>query len=201
MLKKNVGCIIAFFDNCLFYLSGIAKKSNKVGKGEIEEWKNPWEDYKTFDWKKDLFGTGLCKKPAKGLIGIHSSLSDGNVNPLEFIKKAKSEGYKWIVFTEKLENFSKEKWEKLKKICKENSDKNFSALPGIDYADNTGSRYVAFGNFEWPPEGVFSSDKKRIIQPTFFFNIKVAPNGPYNIGKNPFSILFHNLSFSSTPSY
>lgn len=174
-----------FFENCLVYLSKIAKKSDGVGKGEIDEWKNPWEHYYVFDWNKDLFGGNLCKVPAKGLIGIHSSLSDGNIEPLKLIKKAKEEGYKWVVFTEKLENFSKEKWEKLRKICRENSDKDFSVLPGIDYADNTGSRYVAFGDFNWPPEGVFSPDKKRIIQPTFFFNINVAPNGPYNISKNP----------------
>ena len=85
----------------------------------------------------------------------------------------------------RIETLSPAKWEQLRKICREASTPQFAALPGLDYQDNSGTRYVVFGDFDWPPEKTFSKDKQRIIEPQWWFNINCMPNGPYDIGHAP----------------
>ena len=58
-------------------------------------------------------------------------------------------------------------------------------MPGLDYADQNGTRYVVFGDFNWPPDKVFSPDKQRIIKPDWWFNIGTVPLGPYDISHAP----------------
>jgi histidinol phosphatase-like PHP family hydrolase len=94
-------------------------------------------------------------KPIKGVIGLHSTLSDGKATPEALIAKAKASGLQWVAFTEQLEILaagpwnkrafttvmfpsagersetdSPDKWEQLRKICKDASTADFTALPG-----------------------------------------------------------------------
>ncbi len=91
----------------------------------------------------------------------------------------------WIAFTERLENFSPSKWAQLRSICRRATTPRFAALPGLEYADYSGTRYVVFGDFAWPPDKVFSQDKKRIIKPTWWFDIGNVPLGPIDISHAP----------------
>ena len=150
-----------------------------------------------------------CARPIKGVIGLHSTLSDGKATPEALIAQAKASGFNgwssrrslrlsptrsgrsepsqartFASAGERHETKSPDKWEQLRKICKAASTEDFAVLPGLDYADNTGDRWVVFGDFKWPPEKVFSPDKKKIIDPKWWWSIGWLPNGPYNAGKN-----------------
>ena len=137
------------------------------------------------DWSQDVTGGDWCTHPAHGVIGAHSTLSDGQATPEALIAKAQALGLNWLSFTERLEDFSPAKWEQLRKICKDASTPQFQALPGWDYADQNGTRYVVFGDFAWPPDKCFSADKKRVILPVWWFNIGTPPLGPYDISHSP----------------
>ena len=94
--------------------------------------------------------------------------------------------------SERSETLSPDKWEQLRKLCKAASTADFAVLPGLDYQDHSGTRWVVFGDFEWPPEKVFSPDKQRIDDPQWWFSINTVPNGPYDIGHAP--LRFWDLS-------
>ena len=198
------------YDNALTWLAQHGKKSAALGQGGLKPVKNDWVKIPKFNWADPKILAGAqCKKPIKGVIGLHSTLSDGKGTPEELIAKAKASGLQWVAFTEKMEFISDGKWEKkafkedkpsglgergetnspakweqLKKICKEASSEDFAALPGLDYADATGTRWVVFGDFEWPEGKMFSPDKKAIIDPQFWFAAFTPSNGPYNVGKS-----------------
>ncbi len=86
---------------------------------------------------------------------------------------------------ERNETFSPDRWEQLRKICRDASTDDFAVLPGLDYQDHSGTRWVVFGDFEWPPEKIFSKDKQRIDDPSWWFSVGGVPNGPYDIGHAP----------------
>ena len=153
----------------------------------------------------------ILRQPARGVIGLHSTLSDGKATPEALIARARQSGLQWVAFTEKLEvladgpwkpgaikntsapsttgergeTLSPDQWEQLRKLCKDASSDDFAVLPGLDYQDHSGTRWVVFGDFDWPPQKVFSPDKKRIIDPQWWFTIDTLPNGPYDIGHAP----------------
>ena len=173
------------YENALRWLADHARKATSLGQGTLKPVVNPWAKPALHDWTKDVFGGDLCTQPARGVIGVHSTLSDGRATPQAMIAKAKSLGLAWLAFTERLESFSPAKWKTLGEVCRSASTPTFAALPGLDYQDAAGARYVVFGHFDWPPAKVFSKDKKRIVEPTWWFNIKMAPNGPYDPGHSP----------------
>lgn len=158
---------------------------DKLGQGELAPLDPGFAAASVPDWTKDVTGGDYCTNPARGVIGAHSTLSDGKATPEALIAKAKALGLNWIGFTERLEKFSPEKWTQLRKLCKDATTPQFSALPGLDYADQNGTRYVVFGDFDWPPDKVFSPDKQRIIVPVWWFNIGTVPLGPYDISHAP----------------
>ncbi|MBU4365894.1 MAG: hypothetical protein L6437_10230 [Kiritimatiellae bacterium] len=210
-----------FYENALRWLANHGKAAAGLGQGDLKPLVNSWANRPQIDWSKNILGGQQCTKPIKGVIGLHSTLSDGKATPEALIAKARESGLQWVAFTEKFEllaagpwtkkpittgmlasagerteTISPDKWEQLRKICREASTDDFAVLPGLDYADNTGDRWVVFGDFNWPPEKVFSPDKKKIIQPQWWFNIGTVPNGPYNATKNhlrPWDYSMYNM--------
>jgi hypothetical protein len=209
------------YANALGWLAAYGKRAGGLGQGELEPQENSWFHRPTIDWSKVDLGRDACTRPIKGVIGLHSTLSDGHATPEALIAQARQSGLQWVAFTEKLEDLaagpwnphaiqggmmasfternataSPDKWEQLRKLCREASTADFAVLPGLDYADNTGDRWVAFGDFEWPPERVFSADRKRLVQPTWWFTVGMLPNGPYDAGHNhlrPWDCSLYNL--------
>ncbi len=162
-----------------------APAEDRLGQGDLPPLDPGFAAASVPDWTKDVTGGDWCTNPARGVIGAHSTLSDGKATAQALIAKAKALNLNWLAFTERLEQFSPEKWAQLRQICKEATTPQFQALPGLDYADQNGTRYVVFGDFDWPPEKVFSADKQRIISPIWWFNINTVPLGPYDISHAP----------------
>ncbi len=174
------------YENALSWLADHGRKAPALGQGELKPEENKWAKPDVPDWSKDpLAGQDLCAKPVRGVVGAHSKLSDGRAAPDALIRKARELGLQWLAFTERLEELTPQKWEELRQICRASSTPEFAALPGLDYADATGTRYTAFGDFEWPPEKVFSADKKRLVGPTWWIGARNPMLGPYDLSHAP----------------
>ena len=208
------------YENALVWLAQHGKKATELGKGDLKP-KAKEEEAKRINWSQDMLAGQKCTKPIKGVIGLHSTLSDGRATPEALIAKAKASGLQWVAFTEKLESFandkwnrrsikaeliasagertevnSPDKWEQLRKICKDATTEDFVALPGLEYAIITGERWVVFGDFEWPEEKVFSTDRNSIIVQGWWLTVACVPNGPYNAGKSklrPWDYQLYNM--------
>lgn len=98
----------------------------------------------------------------RGLIGAHTAYSDGQGTPAEYVARAKRRGYQYIVFTEDLASMNEDKWNHLAADCRALSDTQFLAIPGLDYLDVAGNRYIAFNLKEWPNKEWLSPDGKRV---------------------------------------
>lgn len=103
------------------------------------------------------------KQPAgklyKGIVGAHTSYSDGRNTVAEYVAAAKKNGLSFIVFTEPLEKLTEKKLEQLKKDCIANSGKDFIACPGVEFTDGSGIRWIFYGpKVVWPDEKPFYKD-------------------------------------------
>ena len=93
----------------------------------------------------------------KGLVGAHSTLSDGRDPPEKMIAAARKAGYDFIAFTEDLTRMTEGKWKRLVRICdKAGTTGGFRAYPGLDFLDDAGNRSVTFGHRWWPAKDSFS---------------------------------------------
>ena len=106
------------------------------------------------DIEKAMVKQTVARKGAnhyKGLVGAHSTLSDGQNSPEEMIAAAKNAGYDFIGFSEDFAKMDEAKWNQLVAICdKVNvSDPKFRAYSGLEFLDEAGNRCVAFGQRWW----------------------------------------------------
>ena len=98
-------------------------------------------------------------EPAKGIIGAHTSYTDGSGTVEDFVKAAKKAGLSFIVFADPLEQLSAEKLAKLKKDCAKFTNSKFFACPGIEFTDGSGIRWLFCGEkIMWPGGVVFHND-------------------------------------------
>lgn len=78
----------------------------------------------------------------KGVIGLHSVLSDGAASVEAFCAAARDLGYDFVVFTEAMEHMEKGKWRALVAACRAVSNSKFLAIPGLEIRDGLGMRIV-----------------------------------------------------------
>ncbi len=98
-----------------------------------------------------------------GIIGIRSALSDGSGTVREFAAAARRAGLDFIAFTESFEKLTPERYEQLKRECKEVSDAQFYACPGIEFPTSTGLRWAFWGEaVRFPAKHVLSPDGKTV---------------------------------------
>ena len=105
------------YENALVWLAQHGRKGIQLGQGELKPQENSWARVSIPDWNQGANGRDWCTNPAHGVIGAHSTLSDGHATPQALIAKAGKLGLNWIAFTERLENFSPSKWAQLRSIC------------------------------------------------------------------------------------
>jgi hypothetical protein len=120
---------------------------------------------KTVDWDAVRFGKeskisyadGVTPDLAdryqgvRGIMGAHTSYSDGQGTVAEYVAAAKAAGLSFIVFNDPLEQLTPETIEKLKADCQAVSDDTFHACPGIEFTDGIGNRWAFWGEkIRWP---------------------------------------------------
>lgn len=80
-----------------------------------------------------------------GVIGAHTTFSDGKSSVEEYVKAAKKAGLQFIVFADPIDKLSPEKTEQLKAECKKYSDEDFFACPGMEFIDGSNLKRFVFG--------------------------------------------------------
>ena len=105
----------------------------------------------------------LKAKPYKGLLGARSTLSDGKAAPEEMIKAARDAGLDFLVFLERFDLLTPEKWEILKAACAKATDENFCVLPGFTIESNRNHSLFLFGaKLAWPGKNFLTTDGKQV---------------------------------------
>ncbi|MGB9607210.1 MAG: hypothetical protein ACPL7E_01600, partial [bacterium] len=122
-------------------------------------------------WQRNIF---------KGLIGAHTYYSDGYGSVAQFCESARRAGYQFIVFTEDFQQMDEGKWQALVKDCERESKNGFLAIPGIEFVDSLGARYIAFDLQFFPrPEWIGDNENRtrRYISnmPGFYFGENWRP--------------------------
>ena len=104
----------------------------------------------------------------RGIVGAHTSLTDGKGAVADYVTAAKAAGLSVIVFAEPLELLTAAELEKLKTDCLAASQQpDFYACPGIEFTDGIGNRWAFWG--------------EKIVYPEATFPNPYPPNNPYTL--------------------
>jgi len=106
---------------------------------------------------------------ATGVVGLHSSHSDGKSTVAEYATAAKSLGLNYIVFTDPLDKLSEDGLTALRRDCEAVSDEKFYACPGVEYVDRMDIPWAVFHDkIEYPvgkaSRGFELFDGERVLQ-------------------------------------
>ena len=80
----------------------------------------------------------------RGLIGAQSSLSGSATSVADYVAEARRLGLSFLFFADPWESLTEEGFEQLRSECAAASDESFRAVPGIQYSDTSGIRWVYF---------------------------------------------------------
>ncbi len=120
-----------------------------------------------FDWSRVTFPAG--KKILKGIVGAHSSLTDGISNVAQYAAAARQNHLSFLVFTEPLPLMNRVKWETLKSECVKVSAADFKAYAGLEYLDETGATFLEFDMNEFPLDKWITKDGRINDPPGYHF--------------------------------
>jgi len=150
--------------NAYKWLGENALKEEKFGTYELKPYRRV-SFPKKVNWDKKNFHQPAEKWGVKGIVGIHTSYTDGKGTVFEYVEEAKKNGISFVVFTEPLELLTPEEFEQLKNDCKKvNEKEDFYACPGIEFTDGAGIRWIMVGErLKYPPDK-FKSGKYTYIQ-------------------------------------
>lgn len=126
----------------------------------------------------------------KGLIGARTAYSAGQGTVAQYVAAAKAAGYSWVVFTETYEKMTEDKWNRLVADCKAATTAEFLAMPGLDYPDQCGDRFISYG----PMIGW--------LKPAFLATKRFGANEDMNVNYNfPDTLLFELSRNKLDPHY
>ena len=111
------------------------------------------------DWDKPPFGKG--RDGIRGIVGAHTSFSDGRGTVADYAAAARAARLSFVVLTDPLEQLTPEKLAKLKSDCAAASGDAFYACPGVEFTDNLGVRWATWGEGVVWPEDSFESNGRR----------------------------------------
>ncbi|PIX38004.1 MAG: hypothetical protein COZ56_21650 [Armatimonadetes bacterium CG_4_8_14_3_um_filter_58_9] len=198
------------FDNLYRWLGG-DRAGKAVGgyqmteseaKGEV-----PW-DWGTptpIDWKKPVWApiaegglmpdkpTGnrpygppaLGMKHYRGLVGARTALTGGKGTVAEYVAPGKAAGLHFILFAEDLEKLTPESWTQFKEQCKQASSEEFLAVPGFEWRNPLGDRFLMGGHVPYPEASAFAPGTKRVVAHAAFWFAAGAPFNTPVSEKNP----------------
>lgn len=122
--------------------------------------------------KKNQYSKNYTPKTFKGIIGAHSSLSDGKGTVSEYAEAAKQAGIDFVVFCESFTNMNEKKYRQLHEECKKYSDKDVAMIPGFSIKNNIGNHTFFIhdgtnwpnGKSKWPDQSFLTGEKKNILE-------------------------------------
>ncbi len=119
-------------------------------------------------WLKD-WNPASGALPQRVLLGARSSFSDGKGTVAEYAKAAREAGYALLIFAETFEHFNSDRWDEFTSACAAAEDEKLAVIPGINIADQHGTRYLFFGrNMFLPKPELLTPDQKQIIKTQYF---------------------------------
>ncbi|MHB9023931.1 MAG: hypothetical protein ACYC7E_07095 [Armatimonadota bacterium] len=134
----------------------------------------------------------------KGLIGARSAYSVGKGTVAEYVAAAKKSGYAWIVFSEVYEKMTEDKWNRLVADCARETKltgaaDDFLAIPGLEYPDQVGDRFISFGpvmgwlKADWLQRKRFGANEDMAVNykfpDTILFELKNNKLDPHYLGQ------------------
>ena len=197
--KKSDGARL--MKNLLYWLAEPSQNSKTVGLFDPDKYhakfKKPSAAEVLSRWCKP--GRKDYANTYKGLIGAHSTLSDGKNTPEEMIAAAKAAGYDFMAFTEDLSRMDEAKWKQLLAACDKanEADRNFRVFPGLDFVDEADNRGVVFGHRYWVTEKLRS--KKFPDRPEYWYSF--AYKSGYDPKEWPPRIIIRSKTNNKRPWY
>ena len=173
--KKSDGAQL--MKNLLYWLAEPAQGSKTVGQFDPKKFlaqARKKQDPERILAKWCVPGRKDYANQYKGLIGAHTSLSDGKNTPEEMIAAAKAAGYDFIAFTEDFSKMDEAKWKQLLALCDKvnKEDPNFRAFQGLDFVDEADNRGVVFGHRYWVTKELRSKKYPDRVEYWYTFSYK-----------------------------
>jgi len=128
-----------------------------------------------------------------GLIGLHSSYSDGASTVAEYVAEAKRLGLSFLVFTDPIARLTEDTLGKLRADCAANSSEEFYCCPGVEFREPSGYEWMLFSDkVSWPQESVHRDgrdyvvfDGKNMLQPGNYRGQNLYRGCLLNLGEIP----------------
>lgn len=141
----------------------------------------PWD---ANEWRDMLGGR---QSSFTFLVGAHTVRSGGKGTVADWRQAAQAAGFDGVVFREDILRMTREQWDAFQAECREASDDRFYAVPGWDWTDWEGNRFLMF-NRELPyyraprlaPDGQSVRD-----QEMWYFDAGWPANLPIFVKRNP----------------
>jgi len=140
--------------------------------------------WKEADWRALAAG---YYRPFRFLVGAHTVRSGGKGTVAQWKAAARKAGLDGLIFREKILEMSEEQWEAFEAECSAASDDSFLAVPGQEFTDWEGNRFMRFNlHIPYHNEERLTKDKKRVKhQLHFFFDAGWPANFPLTVKQNP----------------
>ncbi|HEY3396035.1 MAG TPA: hypothetical protein VGM19_00100 [Armatimonadota bacterium] len=163
------------------------------------DWDRPdisWPDseiYRLYSMHAGPFDTEYFRAAAAGqwhsykfLVGAHTAASGGKGTVADWKAAAIKAGYNGVVFRELILQMTKEQWTAFEAECKAASDSKFLALPGQEYTDWIGQRFMRYyDTIPYPNAERLTPDRKLVKdQLSFFFDAGWPAHFPLTPQKN-----------------
>jgi hypothetical protein len=123
-----------------------------------------WEDRVSFH-RLDI-DAYRPRPPDRGILGVHTTLSDGRGTVEDYARAGLKAGLRFIVFAEAIEQLTPEKWQALVRQCRDISQKGeIYLVPGYEYTDANGCRWAIWGEqVVYPRPEMWTKEGKRILR-------------------------------------
>lgn len=139
--------------------------------------------------------------PHQVLIGARSAFSDGAGTVAEYARAARDAGLSLLIMTETFEHFDPDRWPEFVDACDRASDAELTVIPGVDIADQHGTRYLYFGKgMAFPKPSLLTPDGRQIEKTQYFsLGLGVGVMVAHRIGSqlhHPHQLLKHYYGIS-----
>ncbi len=138
---------------------------------------------KEADWRAMAAGQ---YKPFKFLLGAHTAKTGGKGTVAEWKDAALKAGFDGVIFREKILEMTEEQWKAFEAECVAASDDRFLAVPGQEFEDWEGNRFMRYNKtIAYPKKERLTEDGKRVKhQLHFFFDASWPANLPISVKSN-----------------